>query len=67
MHINFAKIVTYIILENFILRQISENFSDLGIKVTDPWDTNSELGWGCWGAEPHKGQGFIVDAGLSAF
>ena len=31
------------ILENFILRQILENVSDLGIKVREPWDTNSEL------------------------
>ena len=26
--------------ENFILRQISQNFSDLGINVGEPWDTN---------------------------
>ena len=31
------------VLENFILRQILENFSDLGIKVREPWDTNSKL------------------------
>ena len=31
------------ILENFILRHILENFSDLGIKVEEPWDTNFKL------------------------
>ena len=32
------------ISENFILRQILENFSDLGIKVRELWDTNYKLG-----------------------
>ena len=40
---NFAKIMYSAILENFILRQILENFSDHEIKVREPWDTNSKL------------------------
>ena len=31
------------ISENFILRQILENFLGLGIKVGELWDTNSKL------------------------
>ena len=31
------------ILENFILGLILENFSDIGIKVGESWDTNSKL------------------------
>ena len=31
------------ILENFILRQILENFSEIEIQVGEPWNTNSKL------------------------